>query len=1021
MLESTAKIGRKNRGNMKADEELDKLLDEIPHATSPHHHVHQQHDNSHVNRSSSFHGMCLVHDDDISSHYYKHNTCTSPVSGLSLQSDGSSSSLFSNNGSQTPPFEDLKPHLSNGLFLEFDPSVRRKASSDSSLMCEMGLFRNLSKMYISNDQENVGSSFRDFYLESNGVRVNDRIDVENYGACEKPGKGFSDVVGIQSPVPMSVPLSFNGGMNMAFSGLPQQDALISQLGINCWNGATMRSPWQKKEPACSYHRGGVSVSNLSSSLSKLSVNDALIYGQRNCPSWNEGRGELNFHGSPRFIQTSPKSVLPLSNGMTRSHSNVKMPHGCQAVEDSYIIQGEGLNYVINKGPGYARAQNKGSLQEIGASKCLERAQIGAACGSAKNAKLYSPFSLPPKYNSLAEARGYIYLIAKDQHGCRFLQRLFDDGTRQDVQMIFKEIIDHVVELMMNPFGNYLIQKLLEVCNEEQRMQILLMVTEEPGKLVKISLNTHGTRVVQKLIETLKTRQQISLVTSALAPGFLSLIKDLNGNHVVQRCLQCLSSEDNNFGYVLIVIAFLHSHSTGEYKKKLLEEISANGLLLAQDAYGNYVVQFTLELKIPSATSTLTSQFEGNYVHLSLQKFSSHVVEKCLIVLTDDGRSRVIRELLSATHFEQLLQDPHANYVVQTAVRVSEGPLHNSLVEAIESRKAISRNSPYSKRIFSQKLLKNEGIADWKNSLVGQFIGAAPNFLALKKIVDSLWGKNTLARVSLAGSNLYVFSFANASARDWVLENGPWHIQHKPLVLLTATRERLEFAKVCIEVAAGAQIPRTIPVKMSGKSIVIVKVKIPWMPPCCSKCCMFGHSDSWCTERIGDKVPEQVTEKPPVSGFEWRVKSGKTGDKVPEQVTEKPPVGIGSVSGAGSSSYGQEDVVGEVVLVQEVCDEEPPVLVGSVAISNEEFPPLQSHSPTARSGKDRGRKGNAGFVGFKNKFEVLNNVDLKDPGVPRKPCVASLGVAALLNELKAKKVGKVKGSESSSTVGMTNLQ
>ena len=58
-------------------------------------------------------------------------------------------------------------------------------------------------------------------------------------------------------------------------------------------------------------------------------------------------------------------------------------------------------------------------------------------------------------------------------------------------MIFNEIIDHVVELMMNPFGNYLMQKLLDVCNEEQRMQILLIITEEPGQLVRISLNTHG--------------------------------------------------------------------------------------------------------------------------------------------------------------------------------------------------------------------------------------------------------------------------------------------------------------------------------------------------------------------------------------------------------------------------------------------------------------------------------------------------------------------------------------------------
>ena len=51
-------------------------------------------------------------------------------------------------------------------------------------------------------------------------------------------------------------------------------------------------------------------------------------------------------------------------------------------------------------------------------------------------------------------------------------------------------------------------------------------------------------MVQKLIETLKSRQQTSLVISALEPGFLALIKDLNGNHVVQRCLQCLSYEDS---------------------------------------------------------------------------------------------------------------------------------------------------------------------------------------------------------------------------------------------------------------------------------------------------------------------------------------------------------------------------------------------------------------------------------------------------------------------------------------------
>ena len=56
-----------------------------------------------------------------------------------------------------------------------------------------------------------------------------------------------------------------------------------------------------------------------------------------------------------------------------------------------------------------------------------------------------------------------------------------------------------------------------------------------------------TRAVQKLIETLKSSNQISVVTEALRPGVIILIKDLNGNHVIQRCLQHLSNQDNQVG------------------------------------------------------------------------------------------------------------------------------------------------------------------------------------------------------------------------------------------------------------------------------------------------------------------------------------------------------------------------------------------------------------------------------------------------------------------------------------------
>jgi hypothetical protein len=53
-----------------------------------------------------------------------------------------------------------------------------------------------------------------------------------------------------------------------------------------------------------------------------------------------------------------------------------------------------------------------------------------------------------------------------------------------------------------------------------------------------------TRAVQKLIETVSTRKQIVLIISALQPSFMHLVNDLNGNHVIQKCLTHFGAEEN---------------------------------------------------------------------------------------------------------------------------------------------------------------------------------------------------------------------------------------------------------------------------------------------------------------------------------------------------------------------------------------------------------------------------------------------------------------------------------------------
>ncbi|OIV91574.1 hypothetical protein TanjilG_08986 [Lupinus angustifolius] len=679
-------------------DELQRLLDEeIPLATSHinnnHNLLHHHDDDDHVYGN----GNGIMYYDDP----FKYPCVSSPVSGFSLDSvGGSSSSLFS------------AMHSSSDT-----------GSPNDGFVDELGLAANLSKMYIANQKPNP--NMYQFSFNGNdpmSVRTK-HGDYNNFKRDYVGDRGFR-----HEPEMKSALLGLGHDYKMAnlfrsqtFPG--RQENTFSQL--NSFRDS-MHPPRHVRQLINDDHCRGSLKTEIAASLSRNRMVDASLYAQKYGMNLMEERGmprssDYSFCRNLRPYMSDQDSLhhgFPPCNERTVPPLNARIAQGnldTITSEGSFILQGEILDYGVSK-RGSDRSRCRNAVSETGID-ILQR--VVGACENPMSPRIGYPLPLLTEVrghnvNSLSEVRGHIYLIAKDQYGCRFLQRMFDEGTPDDVQVIFNEIIHHVVELMINPFGNYLMQKLLDVCNEEQRMQIILMVTRETGlmvtrelgQLVRISLNPHGTRVVQKLIETLKTKQQISVVVSALERGFLVLIKDLNGNHVfifVAAAKYCVDIATHQHG--CCVLQRCIGHSNGEHREKLVAEICSNALLLAQDPFGNYVVQFILELRSPSATENIISQFEGNYLHLSMQKFGSHVVEKCLAVFNDENRSRVIFELVSAHRFGQLLQDPHANYVVQSALRHSKGHVHSSLVEAIESHKTISRNSPYSKKIFSQKLLK----------------------------------------------------------------------------------------------------------------------------------------------------------------------------------------------------------------------------------------------------------------------------------------------------------------------------
>ncbi|KAI0762565.1 ARM repeat-containing protein [Fomes fomentarius] len=393
---------------------------------------------------------------------------------------------------------------------------------------------------------------------------------------------------------------------------------------------------------------------------------------------------------------------------------------------------------------------------------------------------------------LEDLVGEIPQLCKDQHGCRYLQKKLEEGVPEHRDMIFRETFGHFADLMTDPFGNYLCQKLLEYSTDEQRNVICESVAQE---LVNISLNMHGTRAVQKMIDFLSTRRQASTDLScriqihsiilALSLHVVVLIKDLNGNHVIQKCLNKLAPEDNQFIYNAVaancvevathrhgccVLQRCIDHASEHQRVQLVNEITYNALTLVQDPYGNYVVQYILDLNDNRFSDAVIRQFTGNVCALSVQKFSSNVIEKCVRVAEHSTRKMLIGELLNRTRLEKLLRDSYGNYCVQTALDYAEPSQRALLVEGIRPVLPLIRNTPYGKRIqnklqrehndvygggggyhHNQQALVNMGLGNQ-----GLGIGHAPNggrhlsHLQAGALADAYTAQNGLSPYALQG-------------------------------------------------------------------------------------------------------------------------------------------------------------------------------------------------------------------------------------------------------------------------------
>ncbi|XP_070366622.1 pumilio homolog 1 isoform X36 [Equus asinus] len=320
---------------------------------------------------------------------------------------------------------------------------------------------------------------------------------------------------------------------------------------------------------------------------------------------------------------------------------------------------------------------------------------------------------------LREIAGHIMEFSQDQHGSRFIQLKLERATPTERQLVFNEILQAAYQLMVDVFGNYVIQKFFEFGSLEQKLALAERIR---GHVLSLALQMYGCRVIQKALEFIPADQQvINEMVRELDGHVLKCVKDQNGNHVVQKCIECVQPQSLQFiidafkgqvfalsthPYGCRVIQRILEHCLPDQTLPILEELHQHTEQLVQDQYGNYVIQHVLEHGRPEDKSKIVAEIRGNVLVLSQHKFASNVVEKCVTHASRTERAVLIDEVCTMNDgphsaLYTMMKDQYANYVVQKMIDVAEPAQRKIVMHKIRPHIATLRKYTYGKHILAK--------------------------------------------------------------------------------------------------------------------------------------------------------------------------------------------------------------------------------------------------------------------------------------------------------------------------------
>ncbi|KAI5864182.1 ARM repeat-containing protein [Durotheca rogersii] len=396
---------------------------------------------------------------------------------------------------------------------------------------------------------------------------------------------------------------------------------------------------------------------------------------------------------------------------------------------------------------------------IGTSLSPLASEFTSATGSASyksepvsEGQTFLPTTEPLNYRRLLDRTvtcNWKYIVDKivcnnDQQASIFLQQKLKVGTPEQKYGIVEAIVAQAYNLMVNRFGNFLVQRCFEHGTPEQVIKIAEAIR---GSTLQLSMDPFGCHVVQKAFDSVPEDYKAIMVHELLR-RIPDTVIHRYACHVWQKLFELRWSESppQIMKYVndalrgmwhevalgetgSLVVQNIFENCLEEDKRPCIEEVLANIDIVAHGQFGNWCIQHICEHGAPADRSRAIDHVIRYAAEYSMDQYASKVVEKCLKIGGGEFLTRYLDRVCEGRPGRpripliDIASDQYGNYLIQW-ILTHASPQHREIVAAHIRKHMVSlRGSKFGSRVGM--LCTNPAVTTRPGPGVGSGLGRTP--------------------------------------------------------------------------------------------------------------------------------------------------------------------------------------------------------------------------------------------------------------------------------------------------------